>query len=145
MSKLDQDIRDAIKALAGGKRQVIQATVKSVSDSTCDVTLPGGLDIDGVRLRAITGNTGLLLKPAVGSEVLIARLMNSDDFFVIMFSKVSTFSISNETVSLKTELDALLTALSSAIVQTPSGPGSFAANTITAINNVKTKLNQLLG
>jgi len=50
----------------------------------------------------------------------------------------------NGGVSLKEQLDKLLTALTTAVIATPAGTGAFATNTVQSITEVKTNINKLL-
>lgn len=52
--------------------------------------------------------------------------------------------VKKDSVCFKDEIDALLDALSTAVIATPAGSGVFAADTITKIKKVKTDLNQIL-
>lgn len=150
----DEKIKRAIKQMVKVPLQVVQAEVKSVnkSDNTCVVTLSGEIDIEDVRLRSVTGSAGHVIYPKVASKVLVAKIANSNQLYVSMFSDVDAvlidingkITIKNNLANLRSELDTLLDTLAAAIVQTPSGPGSFAANVIANITTVKTNVGNLL-
>lgn len=72
--------------------QVFPAVVKEVDEDlrTCTVRVNGNVDFEDVRLYALTDADlkGFCLIPAVDSTVLVARIANSNELFVAMFSVV---------------------------------------------------------
>lgn len=71
------------------------------------------------------------------SEVIIER----EKITLISKDKIE---LSNDSENLKDSLIDFLDALINSVIQTPSGPGNFAPDTITKLNNVKTAINNLL-
>ena len=101
--KYSKEIRDAIRAICGkdkGGFLFFNAVVKSVEDDSCTVTY-SDIDIPDVRLNAaINGNANnLLIKPKVGSTVLIADLSEGDlrDLAVIGWSEVDSIIVNGGT------------------------------------------------
>lgn len=89
-----QDIREAIRAIAGGGRGgslMLVGKVKSVEGESCTVDV-GGLEIDEVRLTAANdGAEGkLLIEPKEGSMVLLADMSGGTlrDLSVVGFTNV---------------------------------------------------------
>lgn len=72
--------------------QVFPAVVKEVDEDlrTCTVRVNGNVDFEDVRLYALADADlkGFCLIPAVDSTVLVARIANSNELFVAMFSVV---------------------------------------------------------
>lgn len=65
------------------------AKVVSVSESekTCSVEIINGEDLDDVRLQQVSSSTGLLIKPAVNSIVII-NWTDKTTAYVAMFSQI---------------------------------------------------------
>ena len=148
------EVRDVIRKICGVDNQGLiffNAEVVTVDDETCTVKR-NGIEHTDVRLAAVVdGNTkNLLIKPKVGSMVLIADLSEGlmRDLAIIGWSEVETITINGgdlggltKTKVLKTQLDkltkrvdALISAINGAPVATPADGGA-AAQTYT-----KTKL-----
>ncbi len=71
----------------------LQGTVTNIdnaeSEATISVNIGESIVIDDVRLRSvISDNKGFTIIPKVNSQVLLLRLTNSDDFFVVASSEV---------------------------------------------------------
>jgi hypothetical protein len=71
-----------------------QVTSVNVAEMTCDVQGLDGLDVFDVRLRAVLDGVdkGLLVRPKVGSSVLVATLGNTDHY-VAMWSEVDVVEV----------------------------------------------------
>lgn len=160
-----REIRELLKDISGGSGlPFVTGEVVSVESETCTVRVAGRVTVGDVRLNASAdGNGGnILVKPAVGSMVLMADLSGGDlrELVVTAWSEIDTvtarfkgdvsfksndelelamkgdkFSVAKKGTALKAELDNLLNALATAVIATPAGTGAFAADTITKINN----------
>lgn len=99
----------AANPIASGKAML--CTVDEVSGSTCKVTtLETEIELFGVRLQTEASN-GMLLKPAVGSVVVVAPIADFE-FVVIMYSAIDEITLLDgsfggltKTQELKTQLD----------------------------------------
>jgi len=95
MSKAS-DIRELIRSIGTTKKPgklFFRAKVKTVSDETCQVEWNGLLISDVQLAAAIDGNAkNLLIKPKVGSVVLVADLSEGEmrELAVISWSEVDT-------------------------------------------------------
>lgn len=144
MGNKSSDIRAVIRRIAGVDNQGLiffNAKIVSVDDETC-VVERNGLKHEDVRLAAvIDGNPkNLLIKPKVGSMVLIADLSEGlmRDLAVIGWSEVDTITINGGTFGGLVKIQALTTKLN-ALVQafnththTVATTGTAAAQTGTA-------------
>ena len=161
-----KQIKSLLREIAETDKQVVTtAEVVSVSGDTCKVKLPGGLEVDDVKLKSsIGGGDYLLLIPKNGTQVtLISYTGKPDNMAVIQVDeaekivyKQSGFDIeidstdgkvkiANSAVSLKDIMDDLTGLLKQFKVATPAGPsGAPLPDTITAITQVETKFGQLL-
>lgn len=121
---------------------------------TCTCTpVNDDAEIFNVRLQAIiSGTTGIFAVPKDGSKVIV-DFFNDLSGAVTVTSEIDKFQviadgklkIEGNGTSLKTDiLNELISVLKAAIITTPSGPGAFAPNTITALTAVDTKINTLL-
>jgi hypothetical protein len=107
-------IKEAIQKIMeekiGGSASML-CTVTAVDGSTCSVTtLDTEIDLYGVRLQAAASN-GILLKPKVGSIVVITPITDFE-FVVVMFSDIDEITLLDgsfggltKTQELKTQLD----------------------------------------
>lgn len=96
MSKTKDNIRRAFEALHLGFPQNLPAKVKEVSGETCTLDFEG-LEIYDVKLRASENGeeSKFLLKPKVGSWVMMSRIQHSKKFFVSMVSEVDEVFITS--------------------------------------------------
>lgn len=159
MSEVDEILKQAINAL-GAKRKkftLIVGTVKAIEGDTCTVD-----NYEDVQLNAIIDEleSQLTVYPKVGSKVIIGRLDDQDDMFVIRVSEIDKvtikigdqlfemkdgkFTIKSGDVNLKSILNDAFNQLAQSIIMTPSGPGKFSAADVTIFNQLKDKSNQLL-
>lgn len=106
MSKNSKEIRSVIRKIAGIDNEGLiffNAEVVSVDSETCTVKR-NNINHTDVRLAAvIDGNTkNLLVKPKVGSMVLIADLSEGDlrDLAVVAWSEVDSISCKTGSISI---------------------------------------------
>lgn len=122
--------------------------VSNVNSTTklCYVTPNDGSPmVYNVRLQAVkdASNTGVVILPKDGTNVIITYI-NRTVAFVSQCEEVDKLIISNNGESLKSILNNLVNdALKNAIVQTPAGPGSFDAATLTKFTTINTSINNL--
>ena len=92
MSEFDELFKQAVKLSRGnkGKFTLIVGTVKAVEGDTCTVD-----DYEDVRLNSIIEVTDsqFTVYPKVGSKVVIGRLENEDNAFVIGVSDIEKLII----------------------------------------------------
>lgn len=139
--------------------KVCKVTAVDASVRTCDVTpIDGDAPLTDVRLQAaLSGNTGWLLLPTVGSDVVVT-FITDDLAFVSMTSQVSEiiahvnntqlkidasgFVIENGGQSLKAILNDLIAAIQRITVTTPVGPSGTPINAV-EFDLINQRLNQL--
>lgn len=81
-----RELGETLSRIAGGRSTTLyQGVVTHVSDLTCEVSIDG-LSVPDVRLRASTQVDGaqLLLRPAVGSVVIVGTLTGDLDHLVVL-------------------------------------------------------------
>ena len=78
-----------MKNVAKKDDHILPAIVKAVNDDgTIDVSFDDLL-IKGCRIKSITGyDKGITVKPSIESVVLIERIGDTEQFFVIMYSAI---------------------------------------------------------
>jgi hypothetical protein len=156
MHPKERHIRDGLKRIAGkyGPLMLLDGEVTAV-DSTnyfCDVALdtdPTAV-ISQCRLRAASiGNQSIDMLPAIGSEVVIAKVAE-DDYLVLAIDQITSyritvnnmvftitesgFSITNGTTSLKDILTGFVTEMLAI----------YAPKDVAGINNLTTLIDGLL-
>lgn len=158
MSEFDELFKQVIQAKGKkGKFTLNIGTVKEVENDTCTVD-----NYEDVRLNAIIDNleSQFTIYPKIGSKVIIGRLENEDNAFVIGVSEIEKvvikianqlfemkdgkFTIKSGSVNLKTILNDAFEQLNKAIIMTPSGPGNFSPADKAVFAELKSKTNQLL-
>lgn len=159
MSEFDELFKQAVNLSRKkkGKFTLSIGTVKAVEGDTCTVDY-----LEDVRLNAIIQDleSQFTIYPKVGSQVVIGRLENEDNAFVIGVSEIEKviikiadlvfemkdgkFKISNQNASLISILNNGFDQLNKAIIMTPSGPGAFSAQDKAVFADLKEKTNQLL-
>lgn len=92
MSKLDEQIRKAIRDVVGNKPAVIQGEVVSVDTDELTATIK--LDESGdvtqdVRLTATQGSGKFVVFPAVGTLLLAARILDAEKWVMISCDDVT--------------------------------------------------------
>lgn len=159
MSEFDELFKQAVKLSKGkkGKFTLTVGTVIAVGNDTCTVD-----DYEDVRLNAIVEdlNSQFTVYPKISSKVIIGRIENEDNAFVIGVSEIEKviikignqllemkdgkFTIKSGKISLKSILNDGFEQLNKATILTPSGPGKFSAADKLVFADLKTKTNQLL-
>lgn len=88
--KFWQHVEDRVQHLM--PTQVFPAVVKEVDEDlrTCTVRINDNVDFEDVRLYAVIDDSlsGFCLIPAIDSTVLVARIANGNDLYVVSFSEV---------------------------------------------------------
>lgn len=159
MSEFDELFKLAVQGSRKkqGKFTLSVGTVSAVENDTCTVD-----SYEDVRLNAIIEDTEsqFTVYPKVGSQVVIGRLENEDNAFVLGVSEIEKviikiadlvfemkdgkFAIKKGNISLNSILDKGFDQLNKAIIMTPSGPGKFSAADKAVFQDLKSKTNQLL-
>ena len=160
----DRLIKQHIRDICAGGLRLVTGKVLAVNDDMCQVELPGGLQLDEVRLRAVTGADDRLLSiPAVGSEVVCLVNEDESDALIISVERVENWAykyddfevkingtdkkvrIAKSGVDLKSILNDLITAIKQLKVYTPVGPsGTPLPDSIATLDQINTKINQIL-
>ena len=156
-------IKELIQQLAYTGQELYAKVCKVTSvdeeNQTADVVpLDGSSPIYDVYLVVDMEQGGFYLQPKVGSLVCVA-FINKETAIVVGTSELEKvvctlggfslkiengkIQIKNEQADFKTLLNALLTELKSAIIQTPSGPGNFAPQNVAKFEEINNKINQL--
>lgn len=96
-----KEIKDVLKSIAGVPGMMfVMGKVESVGNETCSVKIADRLVINDVRLNASAdGNRdNILIKPKVGSMVLMADLSGGDlrSLVVISFSAIDSLTVKFE-------------------------------------------------
>lgn len=165
MSKAIEIKRALIEALGANPNLPITAEVVSIENRTCTVRLLSELVLSDVRLCATISDEadGLVIVPKVGSEVvLISQTGQLAGLMVIKVDSVENiqykkadfeFVVDGTTgkVTLKKSganfgglMNELIDTICNAQIITPDGPGSISPTTVTQLEAVKTKFNQIL-
>lgn len=148
MSGRNAKLYEALKRISEKDVQVIPATVTAVEGDTITVDVDG-LEFFDVRLQSFVGGAapGVMLKPKIGSVVLIERIGTENEYFVVMYSGLDAvdikvgdstysqdaegFSLTHDGESLKTLLKELIQGIQAITVQTNTGPSGTPINTTT--------------
>ena len=159
MSEVEQLLEQVIKERSKQTKgfNLLTGTVKSIDGDTCTVD-----EYEDVRLNAVVDSleSQFTVYPKIGSKVIIGRLKDSNEMFVIAVSEIDKvtikisdllfemkegkFSIKNDTADLKTILNNAFQKLKTAIITTPSGPGQFSPADKVAFEQYNNQVNQLL-
>ena len=102
MARTEEDIRRSLAESLKGKPLTVLAEVKSVDQTarTCDID-DDGVIMYGVRLQCIiNGNTGIVIYPKTGCQVLCARIEESDYYSVVHASEIDKLEIKIQDKSL---------------------------------------------
>lgn len=148
-----QEVRKKLDALQKGIVQHLPAKVVAVQEETCTVEYEG-IEVYDVLLRASADGTEskYLIKPVVGSSVMMARVLHGKMFYVDMFSEIEEVEIiANTGISIKTKqasmldlLNKLVDEVKSAKIDTAQGPGTISAATKVKLQSLKTEFKKLL-
>ena len=144
----------------------IQAEVVSVENESCTIKLANGLELDEVRLKATIngGNNFFLIRPKVGSKVLILSITGKlDDLMVLRIDEIDNIEIQQNDLKIlldsqdnkieirngETSLSAIFENLTDVLknfkVFTPAGPSGLPLpNVITKIENFEIEFKKLL-
>lgn len=159
MSEFDELFKQVVNASGKrkGKFTLYVGTVTAVKNDTCTVD-----NYEDVRLNSIIEDleSQFTIYPKVDSKVIIGRLENEDNAFVIGVSEIEKviikisdqvfemkdgkFTIKSGNISLKSILNAGFNQLSNAVIITPEGMGSFSPADKTVFESLKSQTNQLL-
>lgn len=160
MSEVDELFKIAINSTRNKKKKFTLSigTVKEIQEDTCTVD-----DYEDVRLNAIIQNISsqFTIYPKVGSKVIIGKLENESDLFVVRVSEIEKvtikiddqlfqmkdgkFSIKTGNISLKSILNDGFSQLQNAIILTVSGGnGNFSPADVAAFELLNNKVNQIL-
>jgi len=130
--------------------------VASVCENTCTVE-----PYKNVRLNSVIDNLEnyITIYPKIGSKVIVGRLENSDETFLVKTSEIekisikignqifemqnSKFSMKNQSADLKHILNEALTKLKNATIITPQGNGQLSPNDKQSLEQIKNKVNTL--
>jgi len=159
-----EKVRAAIREFTMPDPHVLSGTVSNVDESEyiCTVTLANEHVIEEVQLKALRGiNTGTVIVPEDGSYVQILRLegAGAPDYLVIAAEKIKKqvttingtiltidengYNVSRGGESLTKILSTLLTVLQAMTFTNGAGTTSVA-NNVSQINDIATRLNNLL-
>lgn len=159
-----EKIRDALKDFLKPDAHVLSGTASNVDEGqyTCTVTLPNGMEIEEVQLKALRGiSTGTVIVPQDNSYVQILRLegAGAPDYFVFAAEVIKKQVITiNSTVltidengynmsrggeSLTKIMSSLLSALQQMTFTNGAGTTNIP-NNLTVLNDISTRLNNLL-
>lgn len=163
MNKHEQ-VRDALRDFVKQDAHVLSGTASNIDESeyTCTVTLPNGLEVEEVQLKALRGiSTGTVIVPEDGSYVQMLRLegAGAPDYLVIAAEKIKKqvttingtvltidengYNVSRSGESLTKILSDLLTALQEMTFTNGAGTTNVP-NNLTTLTNISTRLNNLL-
>jgi len=159
-----EHVRDAIREFVKPDAHVLSGTVRSIDieQYTCIVTLPTGLDVEEVQLKALRGiDTGTVIIPDEGSWVQILKLegTGAPDYLVIAAEKIKKqvttingtiltidengYNVSRGGESLTKIMTALVNALL-AMTFTNSGGTTPPSNNLSSFQDIATRLKNLL-
>lgn len=160
MSEIDELFKIAINSTRNKKKKFTLSigTVKEIQEDTCTVD-----DYEDVRLNAIIQNISsqFTIYPKVGSKVIIGKLENESDLFVVRVSEIEKvtikindqlfqmkdgkFTIKTGNISLKSILNDGFSQLQNAVILTVSGGnGNFSPADIAVFQSLNNKVNQIL-
>lgn len=106
----EEQIRRGIRELVGengGSLAVVEGEVKAVDwdKRTCEVDLGDGRVLPAVRLKSVIddSNSGLTLKPKIGSVVLVAAVGEETEQVVVQYNEVDAVELHMQDVELTIE------------------------------------------
>lgn len=120
--------------------QVWEAEVLSVQAKTCTVSLiASNLEIEDVRLSADSqASNGLVLKPKVGSIVLVGCVFNQlSDLFVVQYAEIESLTYTQNGNTIRSDSSGVLLKNDSVEIELASGK--------VGIKNAGTDLKTLFG
>ena len=136
------------RTINGEQREVysVVGTVTEIQEDERTITVEpnnGDAAIIGARLQASENlDTGIVFFPKVDSEVTVTFL-NEYTGIVTGMSEIDSIAIQNDTESLKSILNDLITAIRQMTVTTPSGPSTLPIINDAQFAAVNDKINNL--
>ena len=95
MSEFDELFKQVVNSTRNKKKKfsLVVGTVKEINEDTCTVD-----DFEDVRLNAIIDNleSQFTVYPKIGSKVIIGKLENESDMFVVRVSEIEKVKIKIE-------------------------------------------------
>ena len=95
MSEFDELFKQVVNSTKNKKKKfsLVVGTVKEINEDTCTVD-----DFEDVRLNAIIDNleSQFTVYPKIGSKVIIGKLENESDMFVVRVSEIEKVKIKIE-------------------------------------------------
>ena len=156
-----KELVESLRNVLGNADPVFPAIVKAVdkNNNTCDVEF-NEMELGEVRLQATIkqNSIGFKIYPAVDSVVLVQRLGNKGELFIIMYSEVEEVLIQVDTTvldikngfvikkgneSLKKLMNDLIAEVKKIVVPTNVGPSGTPLNNA-AFDAINTRVNNLL-
>ncbi len=159
-----ENIREQMAAFSEryGPASIVEAVVTKLNeDETVGVEFDDGSELEDVRLKAIVKEGDqFIVRPAVGSNILIGRIAGSEEYLLIAASEIvevvikignTKLSVSDK-IEIKAGGEDLLSLLKDLIEtminekhMTNTGPTiSLTPDSVTAYNGIKTRFNNLL-
>ncbi|WP_187477850.1 hypothetical protein [Amniculibacterium sp. G2-70] len=146
---------EAVSKISKNKSSSIGKVVE-ITGNTCKVERENLPALEDVRLNAIEGDFSnkIIIFPKIGSEVLCLIVAGAkEETAIVQYTEIDKvlieidgakfemsggkFQIKNEVADQKKITKDLLTALDSAIILTPNGPGKFADTTKAKFTQIK--------
>lgn len=105
MSGALSEIKTAIAEMGGlGAYEIIDGTIESVNEEayTVDINIDEGLTLPYIKLRSVSNGekAGFVCVPAVGSEVVFAKVRGEQDYILLKVSELDKVIAEIETTSL---------------------------------------------
>lgn len=140
---------------------ILPATVTKVTESnlSCSVVDMEGIELFEVMIQCHSENP-LQIIPSVGSNVLIGRIGDSEQWSILVHSEISKFEIPTEGTifrvqndgivlqkegdSLRSMISDLIESLVSLVLITPAGNGSISPADVASLNALGTRFKNLL-
>ncbi|QSS96584.1 hypothetical protein [Psychroflexus sp. ALD_RP9] len=158
-----ENFKEALKALERRKIVTSLGTVTKVSGTTCEVDRKELPKLTDVRLHSVAKDLEnyILITPAEGSQVVCLEIEGApEETCIVKYGEIESFKViidgceisteggkmnlKNTETSLKSILNSLFQVLQSAVIQTPSGPGSFSLDNIQSFKEMNINTNKLL-
>jgi hypothetical protein len=110
MPKTDNEIREQLARFVGTNRPTMLGKVTAVDKTTNTCTVDDdGVEWLGVRLRAITGqNKGLVGYPKQGTQVLCARVEDTDEWAVVLVAEYESIELTIESMVINGGVNGLV-------------------------------------
>jgi hypothetical protein len=144
---MDDILRDTLKKTLSKDSSAVMGEVVSVDMEKvlCEVKILENEDLifSEVRLRAIDDeqDKGFVLFPKVGSQVLMAKIKDTDAYYIAMMSEIKKVSFQSNEEDLKAILADLLTAIKTLTVPTGVGPSGTPINVLD-FQNIELRINK---